>query len=129
MIPDCDQLPESIRLEHDVSWLELAPRLIKDGATNDGWIRIMRCRDCGQAWRVDEPDKGHVALAIKVPTIDKAAWSADADRAARLRYLERTWGGTGSATCVWQGCPRLALRDVAMCSEHLYQQGVRARGA
>lgn len=123
----CADLHESVRLEHEVRWAEFAPRLIKEGATEPSGVLRMRCRDCGQLWRVDPPTALRVSLAIKVTPDQAASWTDAADRAARVRYLERTWGEESAEECVWLGCTRHALQGIAYCVEHLYDQGVRDR--
>jgi hypothetical protein len=74
------------------------------------------------------PDKYQVDLAIKAR--DAASWGADDDRAVRLEYLRKSFGGESTDSCVWAGCSRRALRGIAMCAEHAYDRaGVRAKGA
>jgi hypothetical protein len=86
----------------------------------------MRCRDCGQRWHVDRVDPHGVALAIKLDA-EKEPWSDSAERAARVRYLERTWGLASAGTCIWHECARRPLAGIAYCAEHAYDHGVRAR--
>jgi hypothetical protein len=128
MIPLCEALPEAVRLDDDVPWSEFSARLIKRGATAQGGIWLMECRDCGQAWRIDRPGPWRVALAIKTPTTSPDDWSVEEDHAVRVRYLEKTYNGVDTVECVWRDCPNRALRNLAMCAEHLYATGSRARG-
>ena len=128
MLPPCRDLPNAVWLNHDVPRAALEQRLIAEGTDAGGWIVLARCRDCGQQWRVDQPDKYQVDLAIKVPA--SRAWSAAEDRGVRLDYLIRSHGGESTDPCIWAGCPHHALRGVAMCAEHAYtRMGARARGA
>jgi hypothetical protein len=128
MVPNCEQLPAAIWLDHDVPRAGFEARLVEVGSAEGGWINVARCRDCGQVWRVDLPDKLQVNLAIKIGSADPEQWTAADDRAARFAYLVRSCGGEGAGACLWAGCPHRALRGVAMCAEHLWASGARARG-
>ena len=125
-IPPCDQLPEAFWLDHDYPRRAFTERLREIGTAGGGWIVEAECRDCGQRWRLDRPDKYEVDLAIKVPNFK--GWTDAADRKARLTYLARSFGGEGDTHCVWTGCSRHALRGIAMCVEHAYASGARAKG-
>jgi len=128
MLPSCDQLPASVWLEQDAPRAEFEARLTTLGTDAGGWVVVARCDECGQVWRVDQPDRLQVSLAIKAPTPELAEWTPAEDRAARLEYLVRSYGGEGAEGCMWAGCPHRALRGVAFCAEHLYASGARARG-
>jgi hypothetical protein len=124
----CDRLPAAFWLDQDYRRLSFEQRLETLGTDDSGWIVIARCRDCGQYWRVDRPDKYSVDLAIKVSRPD--AWTDDDDRRVRLEYLRHSYGGEDAHKCVWAGCPNRALKGVAMCAEHLFDRmGQRAKGA
>lgn len=126
---ECRDLPQAIWLDHDCPREQLLSRLELLGQAAGGWILLARCRGCGQAWRVDLPDKYSVDLALQVPGSDPTAWSAEQDRAVRLEYLRRSHGGEGEEPCAWAGCPLPVLRGLAVCAEHAYQAGMRARMA
>jgi hypothetical protein len=127
-VPPCEQLPEAFWLDHDLPRAEFESRLTSVDTAAGGWIRVAACKDCGQIWRIDLPHKYQVDLAIKAR--DAASWEADEDRAVRLEYLRRSFGGESTDSCVWAGCSRRALRGIAMCAEHAYDRaGVRAKGA
>jgi len=129
MTRSCDELPDPIRIGFDAVWSEFAQRMVKVGSSAADGSWTMRCRDCGQAWRVDHFREGRqVALAIKVPSVDTADWSETADREARIRYLERSLGGLSATRCVWQDCPHLALAGIAMCAMHLYDSAPERAG-
>jgi hypothetical protein len=129
MLPSCEHLPAAIWLDHDMPRSELEARLATVGRAADGWVVLARCEECGQAWRVDVPDRLQVSLAIKTPSADPALWTPADDRAARLAYLVRSYGGEGTDACIWSGCPHRALQGVALCAEHAYKNGARAKGA
>jgi hypothetical protein len=125
---NCDTLPESIWLDHDVPRREFERRLRILATGRDGWVTVSQCIDCGQFWRVDTWDKLQVDLAIKVP--DQTTWTESDDRRARIGYLIRSYDGEDTSPCVWAGCSNLALKGIAMCADHVYDRmGVRAKGA
>jgi hypothetical protein len=126
MMPPCDQLPEAFWLDRDHPRHEFEARLRELGIAGDGWIVEAECRECGQRWRVDQPDKYQVDRAIKVPSLKD--WTDAEDRRARLGYLKRSFGGDSESACMWAGCPHRALRGIALCAEHAYANGARAKG-
>jgi hypothetical protein len=124
-VPVCDLLPDTFWLDRDFSRKEFEERLDLHGTDQSGWIVRASCHDCGRRWHVDQSDGRDVALAIKV----NESWMAEQDRLARIAYLRRSFGGDDNARCVSAGCSNRALRGVAMCAEHAYDQmGVRAKG-
>jgi len=117
---DCSDLPDVFWLDRDYPRQRLEQRLTVLGTSGGGWVTVARCNDCGQVWRVDTSDGRSVALAIKVASLD--AWRDENDRAARLEYLKRSYGGEDAVRCIWAGCQHRALKSLAMCAEHAYDR-------
>lgn len=116
----CSDLPAVFWLDHDYPRERLEQRLTVLSTAGGGWISVARCNDCGQIWRVDKSDGRSVDLAIKVASLD--GWRDEDDRAARLEYLKRSYGGDDVAKCIWAGCQNRALETLAMCAEHAYDR-------
>jgi hypothetical protein len=122
---DCSDLPDVFWLDHDDPRQRLEQRLTAMSITGGGWITVARCNDCGQVWRVDKSGNRSVDLAVKVADVN--AWRDEDDRAARLTYLKRSYGGDDTTKCTWAGCQNRALKSLAMCAEHAFDRmGERA---
>ena len=128
MLPSCEQLPAALWLDHDVPRSAFEARLATVGTVAGGWVTLARCKECGQAWRVDLPDRLQVCLAIKTPSADAGQWTPADDREVRLAYLVQSYGGEGADPCIWLDCPHHALKGIAICAEHAYKNGARAKG-
>lgn len=84
-----------------------------------GWVRLLRCADCGQHWQVDDWDKYQDALAIKIDTPD--GWQELNDEKYRLEFIVQNHGGLGDDTCQWHGCANRTLKDMAFCPRCAYE--------
>lgn len=80
--------------------------------------RLYICPDCGTYWQVDHNERG--PQAIKVP--DPFKWDEFEERPYRLGFLERFHGGLSDRQCIWQGCGRFALKNMAFCVHHAYPE-------
>jgi sarcosine oxidase delta subunit len=87
------------------------------------WQVLMQCPACGQLWKVDEPDKFQVQLAMK---IDRPEDMDESDEPRRKSYLLESRNGLGAERCSRIGCKATQVRDSAFCLDHLYALGWRA---
>lgn len=92
----CSGCPAEVRIDGAVRKLYAEYKAL---ASTD-WRVLLRCPACGQLWSVDEWDKYHVQLAIKLPDI--AQWTQD-DSARRKAFLLRSRGGYDTGNCFWEG--------------------------
>lgn len=115
----CATLPDIIYWESRPA--EFESMLIELSTGN--WIKLFRCSECQQLWRVDEWDKYQVQFAVKVPSVD--GWETfDAAPLEKLLLLQSR-GGTSNNTCAWAHCGKPAMMGVAFCVDHLYETGAR----
>jgi len=87
------------------------------------WIKLLKCQSCEQFWQVDNWDKYHVSLAIKIS--DPGFWSRFDDLPLRMDYLLKSRGGITNDICSWQGCNEYCLKGLAFCVIHAYEVGLR----
>jgi hypothetical protein len=88
-----------------------------------GWKALLKCPSCGQLWTVDEWDRYHLQLVVKIA--DAAHWQAS-DEAQRKAHLAESRGGTGEMNCMWNDCERRQLKGSAFCVDHLFATGARS---
>lgn len=87
--------------------------------SDEQWAELMRCRDCGQVWKVEvhaEYDR-RTNHAFKLASIDD--WLEFDMTPARAALLLRLLGGTSSTTCMQAGCTARAVANRAFCILHL----------
>src|ERR1700756_5578228 len=101
----CSQLPEIIRLED-------YPNIGKDSDELEGgnWVRLVRCRSCGQLWSLDECDKYQRQFAIKIARQD--GWQQFDTTQLRKNFLVKSRGGLADEKCIMQGCNGQRVRGV-----------------
>ena len=85
------------------------------------WCQLVRCKDCGQLWQVDEWDKYSHGLAIKYSGTIKD-WEKIPDMEVRKSAMIDNHGGLSEKNCQWQDCKNQALKDMAICVEHAYEE-------
>jgi len=85
------------------------------------WCYLVRCKECGQVWQVDTWDKYTHGLAIKYfGNIED--WVRISDIEIRKSAMIVNHGGLSEKECQWQGCKNRALKDMAICVEHAYDE-------
>ena len=83
------------------------------------WAELLRCRDCGQLWKVElgaEVDR-RPNIAFQVQSAD--GWLKLDERPLRAALLTRLLGGNSDAKCMQAGCTAPALKQKAFCALHL----------
>jgi len=81
------------------------------------WAELMRCRECGQFWKVDADLDRLASHAFKLPSA--VGWLDFNERPTRAALLVRLLGGTSSERCMQAGCRAAALAARAFCIRHL----------
>src|ERR1022692_2507556 len=114
----CSKLPQLVRID---ARCDLPERLEESELRS--WIKLSRCRICGQYWRVDEWDKFHTQFAVKIN--DPAHWQEYDDLPLRKKFLLESRGGITNEKCIWQGCTNNRVKGVVLCIDHLFQTGAR----
>jgi hypothetical protein len=114
----CSQLSGIVRLE-DYPSIEKDSDEVESG----DWLRLVRCRSCGQLWSLDEPDKYRRQFAIKIAK--QEGWREFDTTPLRREFLVQSRGGLTDERCIWSGCSGRRVRGVVYCAEHLYQTGAR----
>jgi hypothetical protein len=87
------------------------------------WVRLCRCRECGQHWRVNEWDKYQVQFAVKITDVPQ--WKEFDSTPLQKRYLLEKRGGVTDEIYNWAGCGQHRVKGVAYCVDHLYETGAR----
>jgi hypothetical protein len=91
----------------------------------DGFVRqsddqkaiyhLYKCRTCDAVWLVDDVTRGPMAVRYKGGSL------ADFDEKPYRRELcIEMHGGISTSKCAFEGCENLALKDRALCVEHVY---------
>lgn len=114
----CSQLTTIVRLDD-------FPRFgsgLEELETGD-WVRLVRCRECGQLWWLDEWDKYQRQFAIKIP--QRNGWRDFDTTPLRQEFLVRSRGGLTNERCIWAGCDGRRVRGVVYCADHLFKTGAR----
>jgi hypothetical protein len=114
----CSKLPSLVKVDADQ---KLMMRLAELATGN--WVRLCRCRRCGQLWRVDEWDKYQIQFAVKIA--DSSGWQEFDSEPLRKQFLVESRGGVTEESCNWAGCEKHRLKGVAYCVDHLYATGTR----
>jgi len=118
MVCDCATLPDIFKLE---THPELEKRTVE--VATGSWVRLHRCKECSQLWRIDEWDKYQIQFVVRVPP--GTSWQElDADPLQK-QFLLQSRGGATNSECAWAGCHGSAVRGVAYCIDHLYETGAR----
>jgi hypothetical protein len=118
MTCDCANLQDLFKLES-------RPRFEAgtDKIAAENWVRLHRCRSCGQLWRIDEWDKYQTRFVVRVPSAE--AWETFDPVELQKQFLITSRGGLSDAKCVWSGCRNPQVKGVAYCADHLFQTGAR----
>ena len=85
------------------------------------WCYLVHCKDCGQLWQVDAWDKYAHGLAIKFFGAVED-WERLPDIEIRKTAMINNHGGLSDKDCQWSVCKNKALKDMAICVEHAYQE-------
>jgi hypothetical protein len=114
---ECSQLPQIFNIENYYSRLMTHLEIIdqKDG----GWLKLFKCSVCNQHWQVDLIDRLQVNCAIKID--DSVEWQNFDDKSIRIQYLISSRGGLSEEECVTAGCKNKALKSLAHCPKHAYE--------
>jgi hypothetical protein len=88
------------------------------------WVRLMRCPNCGQLWKVDEWDKYQTLYAQKIFSIE--TWKTIDHVSLIKEQMIKNRGGIEENKCLWKECDRYAVKSCAYCVDHLYETGTRA---
>lgn len=117
-VPECGcaRLPRFFEVDRHGKDLRKFPQV---AVKAEAWTMLVCCPDCGQHWQVDEQDKYHVALAIRIDAPE--TWAQQDDVECRLEAVIERHGGLSDADCQWQGCPHEALSDMAFCPRCAYR--------
>jgi hypothetical protein len=115
----CSECPKAIYLDDQPSTFLSTMTQLAVG----NWVKLCRCSNCGQLWRIDEWDKYQVQVAIKVSEID--GWDSFDFKPLQLELLVNARGGLSKEPCAWANCSHTAVNGVAYCAEHLYNTGAR----
>jgi hypothetical protein len=115
----CATLTTAIYVEDQPPTLLTSLDLIASG----NWIRLCRCRNCGQLWRVDEADKYQTQFAFKLSNV--AGWEAFDTKPVEIELLVKSRGGLSNQQCGKLGCDKRAVHGAAFCPDHLYETGTR----
>ena len=90
----------------------------------DAGVKLVKCPECGQHWQLDQWDKYHSGLAVKIQAPE--SWGQYDDKNVRIAYLVKRRGGLSEQICAWQGCTNKALTGLAYCPLCAYEKsGIR----
>ena len=114
----CPQLEEFVEVDAYAT-------LLADFDQKDigNWVRLWRCRVCGQHWRVTDQDGREPRFATKIT--DAARWKEFGNAELEKQFLIQSRGGLSDQPCAWAGCVQPHVNGVAYCVDHLYQSGAR----
>ena len=115
----CAGLPEVIYVESKPSGFDAT--LVALAAGN--WVKLYRCTDCEQLWRIDIWDRLQTQFAAKISNIQ--TWEERDIEPEVKQLLFQSRGGLSGAICIWAGCGKPAIQGVVICIDHLYQTGAR----
>jgi len=87
------------------------------------WVRLHRCANCGQLWRLDEWDKYQTQFAVRIPSVE--GWEDFDATPLQKGFLVQSRGGLGEARCIWAACRNPQVRGGFYCAHHLFETGVR----
>jgi hypothetical protein len=116
--PECSELPRAFYLS-DVPRFEARLEELEAG----DWCRLGRCRSCGQLWRTDDWDKYVTQFAVKLDSAEH--WRSFDPGPLEKKLLVSARGGTEPTPCAWAGCGQPVVRSSALCTDHLYEAGLR----
>lgn len=115
----CATLQEVIYFESKPN--EFESTLVKISVGN--WVKLFRCSECKQLWRIDEWDKYQTQFAIKVPNIE--TWESYDATPFQKQLLLQFRGGLSNDICNWARCEKPSVKGVAFCIDHLFETGAR----
>ncbi len=118
---ECNQLPHIFNVERYPNHLK--DRIEFVDRKDEGWVKLGKCRVCGQYWQLDEWDKYQTICAIKVDAPDD--WKNYDDKPDRIQLLINSRNGLSEEECVMAGCKNKALKSLAYCPKHAYEIGLR----
>ena len=118
---ECKQLPRIFNYEQYPN--NLKERLVEVSAKDGNWVKLSKCRACGQYWQTDVWDKYQTNCALKIDAPE--SWQSLDDKPFRLQLLVETRGGLSEENCVMAGCGNKALKSLAYCPEHAFRIGLR----
>lgn len=87
------------------------------------WIKLFRCKVCGQHWSIDEWDKYVDRVITRITDVEN--WESNDSTSLRKGLLLASRGGTTNEECAWAGCKGKQVKGVAFCIDHLYATGAR----
>lgn len=101
----------------------------------DRWVKLYRCRECGQFWQSSWADAslhtgGHETL-FQTPPLSAEEWTAKpfpdqvavaAFAAGIQQFMDRLGEETGPEICQEDGCSRLRVAQSAFCRVHHVKQ-------
>lgn len=115
----CSGLPDGFYLdEASKAWHQ---SLVKE--QQQAWTGLFQCPHCGTLWAIDEWDKYHWQVALRVR--DRDGWASDHRTVERKELLLKSRGGTTTEICMWAGCSKPRVNGVVYCIDHLYDTGER----
>lgn len=115
---DCTNLPDLFKLESRPE-LEAETEEIAVG----NWVRLHKCRSCGQLWRIDESDRLQTQFVVRIPSAE--IWETFDASELQKQFLISSRGGLSATKCIWAGCGNPQVKGVAYCADHLFQTGAR----
>jgi hypothetical protein len=115
----CATLPELIYLKSKPSGFEST--LVELSVGN--WVKLFRCSECKQLWRIDEWDKYQTQFAAKVPNVE--GWGTYDTIPLQKQLLLQSRGGLSNSICNWARCGKHAVKGVMFCIDHLFETGTR----
>jgi hypothetical protein len=108
-------------------YLDQAPLGWSEGLTDvakGNWKTLRHCRACQATFSIDDWDKFHEQVVVRIP--EPSNWEEHADSAVvRKRLLLQSRGGLIVGDCICLGCSEPRVRDIAYCLEHLWETGAR----
>lgn len=115
----CTKLPELLYLESKPDGFDST--LVELSVGN--WVKLFRCEECNQLWRIDEWDKYQTQFAAKVPDIE--TWESYDTTQFQKQLLLQSRGGLSNSICNWACCEKPAVKGVVFCVDHLFESGAR----
>lgn len=86
--------------------------------SEEQWAELMRCRDCGQLWKVESGAEYDHRTNHAFKLVEPDNWLLFDEKPARAALLVHTHGGNSSDKCLQAGCTSRALRNMVFCVRH-----------
>ena len=87
------------------------------------WYQLYQNKTDKSFWRLDKWDKYQERFFVRLDTSDN--WTGFDDKEFRILLLCKT-RGTAGIKCIWKDCERFALKELAYCERHAYEEmGIR----